>query len=373
MKGLLKRDKIWWIDFQHNGVRYRKSCVTSSRKKAEEIFCKIKTQILEGRFFEVKARETTYEELREGLLVDYKINKKKSMDRLQRSLAHLNSFFAGYLAVDITTDIVKSYIVMRQDTGAANATINRELAALKRMLNLGHRCTPPRIIHVPYIPMLEENNIRQGYFSHEEFYNLRKLLPDYIQPVVTMAYYTGMRKEEILGLKWEQVNLKERMITLKPQDTKNKEGRVIFMPNELLKVMQNQRLFRNTQYPDTCWVFFGETGARIKDFRFVWKKVCKKAGLEGRLFHDFRRTAVRNMIRAGIPEKVVMSISGHKTRSVFERYNIINEDDLRLAAEKMHSMMPEEKCHNSVTIDETRAGLSVTTEPPKVPILKLIQ
>lgn len=373
MKGLEKRGKTWYISFQHRGVRYRQSCETSSKKAAEEVLCNVKKMIFEGRFAELKVKDTSYSELRADLITDYRINKKRSIDRLMRSIGHLDSFFADMQLFDITSDSVKDYILGRQEDGAANATVNRELAALKRMLNLGHRATPPKVIHVPYIPKLEENNVRQGYYEHNQFIALREALPHYLQPVVTMAYFTGMRKEEMLGLQWNQVDLDEGKISLKPDDTKTKEGRVIYMHGELLEAILNQRQVRDTSYPGCQWVFFGKTGDRIKDFRWAWSKACKEVGLEGRTMHDFRRTAIRNMVRKGIQEKVAMMISGHKTRSVFDRYNIVNEDDLKLAARKMHEPVEEKKCHKNATKNYTRPGLSATTEKPKAPFLKLIQ
>jgi integrase len=182
-----------------------------------------------------------------------------------------------------------------------------------------------------------------------------------------MAYHTGMRKEEILGLQWAQVDLMDGKISLKAQDTKNNEARLIYMEGELLEVIHFQRALRDQKFPKCPWVFFGETGERIKDFRGSWEAACKEAELEGRLFHDFRRTAVRNMVRAGVPERVAMMVSGHKTRSVFERYNIVNEEDLRKASQRVKEYHLEranlQNGHNLGTVQAQEAQIQLEDRP----------
>ena len=247
-------------------------------------------------------------------------------------------------AISITPDKILAYIAHRKNEethmGAppANATINRELAAVKRMLNLGRR--HGKVISVPYIPKLEENNVRKGFFHHRDYLRLKTALPDYLKPIITLAYFTGMRKAEMLGLRWDQIDFHEHIIMLDPGTTKNKEPRFVPMSEELFEELQTQRRIRDECFPFCQHVFFNHsTGRPIKDFRTAWKTACSRLGYDESVFHDFRRTGVRNMIRAGVPEKVAMLISGHKTRSVFDRYNIIDEDDLKAAGKAVETYL----------------------------------
>ena len=152
------------------------------------------------------------------------------------------------------------------------------------------------------------------------------------------AYETGWRLREITGLQWRQVNLDEGWVRLDPGATKNKEGRLAYLSPSLLEVLKAQaeatRALERNKGVIIPWVFH-RNGKPIGSFYKTWRLACRMAGVPGRIFHDLRRTAVRNMVRAGILERVAMQISGHKTRSVFERYNIVSEGDLKEAARKL--------------------------------------
>lgn len=128
-----------------------------------------------------------------------------------------------------------------------------------------------------------------------------------------------------MGLTWDRIDLQERTVSLAPGETKNDEGRTIYLDDELLKLLKFQNLKRHKKGD----YVFHRNGMPIKDFRGTWKKACKEAEISGKLFHDLRRAGVRNMVRVGIQEQVAMRISGHKTRAVFDRYNIVSKDDLK--------------------------------------------
>jgi integrase len=293
---------------------------------------------------EANARSVLVSELLDDVLTDYKINHKDHDWAERKVRLHLRPTFGGFRAGRVTTSVIQQHVLRRKREGVANATINRELAILKRAFNLGRKQTPPKVIRVPYIPMLEENNVRKGFFEHEEYLRMRDALPEEIRPLLIFAYYTGCRKGEILSLKWEQVDLENRIIRLDPGTTKNDEPRVIPVTGDLLEMLKSQRTIRDELFPECDFVFFRE-GQPVRNFRKSWDQACvasKLAGKDGRparLFHDLRRTGVRNLMRAGVPERIAMAISGHKTRSVFDRYNIVSETDLKDAARKLDSYL----------------------------------
>jgi len=341
----------WYIKYYLNGKAQVESTGSPNEKVAQKLLKdrlarKTLGQLVPG------TNSVTFEMMADDLQNDYTVNGKKSFDRVKLSIAHLMKFYAGSRAASITTDRIKVYIRERQAEGAANATINRDLAALRRMFNLAIQAG--KLAQRPYIPVLREDNIRSGFFEAGEFLNLREVLPGYLQPMVTFAYYTGWRKSEVLGLGWNQVDLQQNIIRLAPEQSKNPTGRLVAVEGELLSILQNQWEARKvTQIPGQspallCPYVFHHGGKPIRDFRSAWDNALKRTGLTGKIFHDLRRTAVRNMVRAGVPERVAMMISGHKTRSVFDRYNIVSEEDLREAARKTSNRIHLERATATV-------------------------
>lgn len=305
-------------------------------------------EIAEGKVPSLVYERTKFKDLKKLILDDYKINKKKSIDRVEHSLKHLEPYFNGYTAIEITSDSINSYTIERRQDGAANATVNRELACLRRMLNLGRRYG--KVGSVPSITMLAEKNVRKGFFEHNEFLVVRNALPDYLKGFVTFAYKTGWRTGEIYNLTWSQVNRGEDYVRIEGDSTKNEEARTIYLDSELRAIFKAQWNNRKQGKKILPYVFPNRyrTG-QLKDFRKAWDKACEEAGVK-RLPHDFRRTAARDLNRAGVPESVAMKITGHKTRSVYDRYNITSDKDLKDAAAKLEQHHNLDDRHNLGTI-----------------------
>jgi len=335
MGSLYKRGNTWWLKYFRNGKPYRESSGTDKKMVAKKILERKEGDIAQGKVLGIQFDKISFDQLAEEFLTEYRINARKSLIRAERSVGHLKGHFAGYKVSCINSPAINAYIKSRLEEEAANGTINRELSALKRMLNLGAKQTPPIVDRVPHIPMLKESNIRKGFFEHSEFIALRNALPPFLKGFVTFGYKTGWRISEITSITWAQVDRNQGIVRLEVGDTKNDEGRTVYLDDELKALFNYQWDIRKEKAVLIPCVFPNQLGTGpIKDVRRSWFTALKKAGLERRLFHDFRRTAVRNMVRSGIPERVAMMISGHKTRSVFDRYNIVNQTDLKEAANR---------------------------------------
>ena len=343
MGRIFKRGSIYWIAYYHRGKEFRESSRSESEREARQLLKKRIGDAATGRFTGSREDRVTFEDLAAGLLADYQINRRRSLSSARLSISHLRRFFGIDHAVDITTNRVRAYAAMRQGEGAANASINRELAALKRMFSLAVQ--DGRLSTMPFIPTLEEDNVRQGFVDHGAFVALRQNLPEYLKDPVTFLYLSGWRLGEMKALEWRDVDLAGKVVRLRPEISKNKDGRLLPLSCELLEIMERAHSKRRLD----CPYVFHRNGEPIGNFRKAWSNACKASGLGRILVHDLRRTAVRNMVRAGIPDRVAMALSGHKTRSVFDRYNIVSESDLARATERLQAHLAGEPANSKVT------------------------
>lgn len=357
---IYKKRSVYYIAYYTpDGKQVCESAKTKDKTEARRILQARLGQLAEGRYVGPATERVTVEEMVEGVRHDFLINEKKTLSWVDRRVRlHLAPFFGGKKAHAITTGDVQAYIVKRQQDGASNGEINRELIILKRAFNLGLQSE--KITRKPYIPRLEENNVRQGFFEQWEFEAVLAKLPECLRPPFTFAYPTGWRiLSEVLPLTWQQVDLEEGTVRLEPGTTKNKDGRLLYLTQELRALLANQWQEHQTTCPDCPYVFH-DHGHRIVNYYKRWHRACQEAGLHGKIPHDFRRTAVRNMVRAGIPERVAMQMSGHKTRSIFDRYHIVSEGDLKEAARRLEGALTPQTTTLSTTL--------ATATDPQTPV-----
>lgn len=383
----------FWIQYHVNGKAIRESTHLSDRRKAEKFLQSRLGQVATGNFIGPRIEKITVSELAEDLQRDYRINRRKSEDSAERRWRlHLKPFFGHLRAIQVTSDVLARYVDERQAKGAESATINRELAFLKRAFRLGYKATPPKVQRVPAFPMLKETNVRKGFLEDAQYHRIAAECAKeglWLRAMLATYYNFGWRKSELLGLRVNQVDLFTRTIRLEVGETKNSQGRTVKMPEEVYQLLS--ACVHGKQGSD--YVFTRPDGKPVRDFRKIWQKVCVAAGVgsmicrkcgnvatdkcecgnedlkyKGLILHDLRRTGARNLRRLGIGETTAMKIGGWKTRSVFQRYDIVSENDLaeaaRLLDEKRQQQAELLKFRHSSDIVEG----SQTTEAPLQPI-----
>ena len=272
----------------------------------------------------------SFDDLARLYLEDFELQRYRSMNTAKPRVGHLRTFFEGWLAEAITTESIRQYQRSRRDHDAAAATINRETSTLSRMFHLAIHSS--RLERMPVFPKrFEENPPRQGFFEHAEYLKVRHALPAAYQDVLDFAYYSGWRRNEILYLTWDEVDLDGGVVRLAPHRSKTKTGRVLPLSSPLRAVLERRQQRRT---PGDGRVFRRD-GVTVRAWRYAIRDACRRAEVPHRLLHDCRRTAARNLVRAGVPERVAMLLTGHKTRAIFDRYNIVNEEELLNAGQRL--------------------------------------
>ena len=357
---------VWWIKYSRNGRTFRESTHTNDERKAGRILKHRLAEIVTGTFVGPHVERVRTDELAEDFIREYRINDRKSLDDAEaRWKLHLKPFFGGIRAVDVSSGLIARYVDTRQQNGAANGTINRELAALRRMFRLGQQATPAKVLRTPAFPKLKENNARSGFVTDSQRSDLARECAGvglWLRTMYEVGSTYGWRVNEVKTLRARNIDLGACAIRLDPGTTKNGEGRVV-------KFERDSALY---ELLAACvhgkgadeFVFTRNNGRPIRDFRGTWAKVCCAAGLGrmecktcgrivgtgckcekrmrktryvGLMFHDLRRTAARDLRRAGVAENLIMQIGGWRTRSVFDRYAIVTEDDLADAVRKLEA------------------------------------
>src|ERR1035437_9229507 len=271
-----RTSRVCWIKYYRHGVPYRESAHTTDRAKAKKFLSKRLAEIATGTFNGLEVERITIAELADGFLRDYKVNERRSLDDVEaRWRLHIQPFFGGLKAVNVTSDLLARYVDERQGAGAANSTINRERAALKRMYRLGPASTPPKVHRVPSSPHLAENNMRAGFLEDTHYRKLVEGSDLWFRAMVEVGRTYGWGISELRDLTVKQVNLLNRTIRLEPGSTKNGEGREVSMTKAVYELLGGCISGKGAD----DYVFTRPDGKRGKDFREQWRNACVAAGV----------------------------------------------------------------------------------------------
>lgn len=343
------------IQIYLNGKDCKRSTRSMKRDVAEKMLTKLLAAKDAGTLTEATTKPIPFEDLQTAIEFEYRLKQNKSTDRMQDAFQALSSKFKGWKTNAITKHRLKEYVTERLEADKAPATVLYELRMLRYAFRLVERSCPP-------LPSIEVNNVRREFFEPHEFQAVLKHLPVYLQPVMVAAFMMGWRTQsELLPLLWRQVDFKQGIVTLLVGSTKNGSGRSYpFGEFPDLKAIFEARRKETEQLQRERgivipWVFFRVTKTKvlpIKSYTTAWNNARVKAGLSHKWVHDFRRSGVRSLRQAGVPESVAQALTGHKTPSVFRRYDIVDVKDMSVGVEKLaafHARQALQDTYGTVT------------------------
>jgi integrase len=346
------RGKTFWMvdDWlkQPDGqeIRFRQRMIPT-KEQAVALLAKKKAEAFEGRYFD-RRKESTFR-VKDAWTLYQPISERDNdtwqseQGRAVYLLRHLGERVVASLHVGDVDEYRAKRMEepTRRKLPPASATVDKEVELLKRMLNYAERCEKIDRNPVAKASLLRKPNVRKLVLDEEGFARLIEAAEEALRPILLVAFDTGMRRGEILNLRWANVNLAARSITLHPDETKTEAARTLFMTERVWEAIRELPRPLRGDGP----VFMNpETGEEWKEIRFKFRRAVKRAGLpEDLWFHDLRRSFVTNARRRGIAESVVMRLSGHKTRAVFDRYNVVDEGDVRAAVQTIQAASIRER------------------------------
>lgn len=342
-----KGTSFYWVAYWSGGKRHFESSKSTRKKDAQDILADRTSDTRKGLVVTPKMGKITLRDGLKAVVANLKMNGRKSVKQTQGRIDdHVLEFFSGDRRMNtISTADIEQYKAHRIEEGAENATVNRELAIVRRAFRLAVR--GGELVAMPHVPMLRESNTRTGFFEAAEFDAVVQNLPTCLQAPLRFAYVTGWRmKSEVLPLTANRVDLNAGVVRLDPGSTKNGMGRTFHLTTGLRDVLKTQ-LESIAKFEKSgkivAHIFHWEDGRPIRDFRKAWEKATVDAGCAGMYLHDCRRTAVRNLERAGVPRSTAMAMVGHQTEAIYRRYAIVDEAMSREGAEKLNAWQNEQQ------------------------------
>ncbi len=345
---MFKRGGVWWTSITYKGKRIRKSLETADKKLAQVIEAKIKTEIVEGKYFDKPTGDNkTLNDMMERFMKEHapkvSINTQKSYSV---SLKHLSSFFGNSRLTSITPKMIYEYKVLRKNEGTKAASLNRELAMLSKAFNLGVKEWEwIKENPVSKVPREKENNERDRWLSEDEEKRLLGNSPHWLRDIIVFALHTGLRQDELLSLQWSRVDLFRKIILI--QESKNGKPRTIPLNQIALNILLEKAKVRNLK---SDLVFHSGLMTKINCQNLIraFKIALEKTGIQDFHFHDLRHTFATRLAQRGVDLYKISKLLGHYDISMTQRYAHHCPESLRDGIQVL------EAGHNLVTVGESR-------------------
>ncbi len=334
-----QKGRILWIQYYVHGRQVRESSKSEKKAVAERLLTRRLGEKAAGLVHGADPEKLRYEQMRDSLYAKYRNEGRRSLHHAKDGREyvigvwpHLDNFFDGYRASEITTKAMRDFVDKRLAEGASKGTINGSLALLRSMFGVAFKDGLLRRDDIPYFPLFPPSQPRDVRLSPDEFRRLHQQLPDCLKAPARLAYYNGLRRAEVFGLKWKDVDWEAGVIRLSGSVTKTGEARMTPLQGQ---VITDMRVLFVNRTPGTELVF-QKDGKPIGDFRRAWRSALRRAGLPlNFVFHGLRYCAASNLTSAGVPQVLAMKVTGHATPSIFKRYNLTAPADVAAAGEKV--------------------------------------
>jgi len=341
-EGIYWRGNSLWIHYSFRGQTFRESAHTDNVVVARKLRKQRLKQVERPGFIGPKEEKWTLADMKEKIRLDYERKQNRSFDDVENAFKHLEAedAFKFHRVVDITSEKIAEYGDKRLKAGAARASVNYELATLRRGFKLMSEAG--MISTVPVIKLYAVDNARQGFIDVADFNALlekilenRRIRPD-VRDIIEFLYHAGWRSIEAEAFEWSWID--RNMIRVPKEIAKNKKDRAFPIIGTLIDILERRQKLRRLD----CPYVFHRNGKPIRSFRKAFKAAAKEVGYDGLLPHDMRRSAIRNFRKAGLSESDGMKLSGHRTRSVYDRYNIFDDRDLAESMNRVQEHLKKE-------------------------------
>ncbi len=329
--GVYQKGIDFYIDYYVNGRRKREK-IGPSKALAKKVLQKRKIEIAENKYLDIRRQyKVKFEEFADTYIELHSKPNKKSLRSDLSNMRRLKSFFSGRYLYDIDALLIEKYKIHRAQE-VSPATVNRELAQLKHMFTKAIQWNKATDNPVKKVKLFKENNKRLRYLEKEEIIKLLGNCRGYLKPIVIVALNTGMRRGEILSLKWHDIDFRRNVIHL--YNTKNSEKREVPM-NEMAKTA----LIRTKKHPESAYVFCNGRGEPFKDIKKSFLQTLKKSGIVDFRFHDLRHTFASHLVMSGVDLNTVRELLGHKSLEMTLRYSHLSPDHKKRAVDILSRRM----------------------------------